>query len=59
MYRAIFNSAFVMGTLAIGLSCLLISGKIDLSAGNTGMMAGIVDVAPSQVPRSHGYRRFT
>jgi ribose/xylose/arabinose/galactoside ABC-type transport system permease subunit len=40
--RAIFNSAFVMGTLAIGLSCLLISGKIDLSAGNTGMMAGIV-----------------
>ena len=40
--RAIFNSAFVMGTLAIGLSCLLISGKIDLSAGNTGMMAGII-----------------
>jgi ribose transport system permease protein len=40
--RAIFNSAFVMGTLAIGLSCLLIGGKIDLSAGNTGMMAGII-----------------
>ncbi len=40
--RAIFNSAFVMGTLAIGLSCLLISGTIDLSAGNTGMMAGII-----------------
>ncbi len=40
--RAIFNSAFVMGTLAIGLSCLLISGKIDLSAGNTGMLAGII-----------------
>ena len=40
--RAIFNSAFVMGTLGIGLSCLLISGKIDLSAGNTGMMAGII-----------------
>ena len=39
--RAIFNSAFVMGTLAIGLSCILISGTIDLSAGNTGMMAGI------------------
>jgi ribose/xylose/arabinose/galactoside ABC-type transport system permease subunit len=40
--RAIFNSAFVMGTLAIGLSCLLIGGKIDLSAGNTGMLAGII-----------------
>ena len=40
--RAIFNSAFVMGTLAIGLSCILISGKIDLSAGNTGMMASII-----------------
>jgi len=40
--RAIFNSAFVMGTLAIGLSCVLIGGKIDLSAGNTGMMAGII-----------------
>jgi ribose transport system permease protein len=40
--RAIFNSAFVMGTLAIGLSCILIGGKIDLSAGNTGMMANII-----------------
>lgn len=40
--RSIFNSAFVMGTLAVGISCLLISGKIDLSAGNTGMMAGII-----------------
>lgn len=40
--RAIFNSAFVMGTLAIGLTCILIGGKIDLSAGNTGMMAGII-----------------
>ena len=40
--RSIFNSAFVMGTLAVGLSCLLISGKIDLSAGNTGMLAGII-----------------
>lgn len=40
--RSIFNSAFVMGTLAVGLTCLLISGKIDLSAGNTGMMAGVL-----------------
>jgi len=40
--RSIFNSAFVMGTLAVGSACLLISGKIDLSAGNTGMLAGIL-----------------
>ena len=40
--RNIFNSAFVMGFLAVGLSCLLIGGKIDLSAGNTGMMAGVI-----------------
>ena len=37
----IFYSVSVMGTLAVGLSCLMISGKIDLSAGSTGMMAGI------------------
>lgn len=40
--RNIFNSAFVMGTIAIGMSCLLISGQLDLSAGNTGMMAGVI-----------------
>ena len=40
--RNIFNSGFVMGTLAVGISCLLISGKIDLSAGSTGMMAGVL-----------------
>jgi len=40
--KNIFNSAFVMGTLAVGLACLLISGKIDLSAGSTGMMAGVI-----------------
>ena len=40
--RNIFNSAFVTGILAVGLSCLLIGGKIDLSAGNTGMMAGVI-----------------
>ena len=38
----IFYSVSVMGTLAVGLSCLLISGKIDLSTGSTGMMAGIL-----------------
>jgi len=37
----IFYSVSVMGTLAVGLSCLMISGKIDLSTGSTGMMAGI------------------
>ena len=40
--RAIFNSAFVMGILAVGAACLLIGGKIDLSAGNTGMLAGVL-----------------
>jgi len=40
--RNIFNSAFVVGTLAVGMSCLLISGKLDLSTANTGMMAGVL-----------------
>ena len=40
--RNIFNSAFVMGILAVGTACLLIGGKIDLSSGNTGMLAGIM-----------------
>ena len=40
--RNIFNSAFVMGTLAVGISCLLISGKIDLSTGSTGMLGGVI-----------------
>lgn len=40
--KNIFNSVFVMGTISVGMSCLLISGQIDLSAGNTGMMSGIV-----------------
>ena len=39
---SIFYSVSVMGTLAVGLTCLLISGKIDLSTGSTGMMAGIL-----------------
>ena len=40
--RGIFNSGFIMGILAVGIACLLISGKIDLSTGNTGMLAGII-----------------
>jgi len=36
-----FYSVTVVGSLAVGLTCLLISGKIDLSTGSTGMMAGI------------------
>ena len=40
--RNIFNAAFVMGTIAVGMSCLLISGQIDLSAGATGMMGGVI-----------------
>jgi len=39
---SIFYSVSVMGTLAVGISCLMISGKIDLSAGSTGMLAGIL-----------------
>ncbi len=40
--KNVFNSAFVMGTIAVGMSCLLISGEIDLSAGAVGMMAGVI-----------------
>ena len=40
--RNIFNSAFIVGTIAVGMSCLLISGSLDLSAGNTGMFAGVL-----------------
>jgi ribose transport system permease protein len=40
--RNIFNSAFVVGTFAVGISCLLISGQLDLSTANTGMMAGVI-----------------
>lgn len=38
----IFNQTFVMGTIAVGMSCLLISGQIDLSAGAIGMFAGVI-----------------
>jgi len=40
--RGIFNSGFVMGILAVGIGCLMISGMIDLSTGSTGMLAGIL-----------------
>jgi ribose/xylose/arabinose/galactoside ABC-type transport system permease subunit len=40
--RNIFNQAFIMGTLAVGLGTLLICGKADLSAGAIGMMGGII-----------------
>ncbi len=40
--KGILNSAFAMGTLAIGIGCLMISGEIDLSAGGTGMLAGVL-----------------
>ncbi len=40
--RSIFNQAFVMGTLSVGIGCLLICGKADLSSGAVGMMGGLV-----------------
>lgn len=40
--RNIFNSAFTVGTFAVGISCLLICGKLDLSTASTGMMAGVL-----------------
>ena len=40
--KNMFNTAFNTGMLAIGLSCLLISGEIDLSAGNLAMVSGII-----------------
>ena len=40
--RGILNSGFIMSILAVGIASLLISGKIDLSTGNTGMLAGIL-----------------
>lgn len=40
--KGIMNSAFAMGLLAIGIGCLMIAGEIDLSAGNTGMIASIL-----------------
>ncbi|NLA85863.1 MAG: hypothetical protein GX847_00995, partial [Clostridiales bacterium] len=40
--RSILNQAFVMGTLSVGIGCLLICGKADLSSGAIGMMGGLI-----------------
>ena len=40
--RSILNQAFVMGTLSVGIGCLLICGKADLSSGSIGMMGGLI-----------------
>ena len=40
--KNMLNTAFNTGMLAIGLSCLLISGVIDLSTGYTAMVGGII-----------------
>lgn len=38
----ILTSASIVGMLAIGISCLLISGEIDLSTGYVGTFGGII-----------------
>ena len=40
--KNMFNTAFNVGMLSIGISCLLISGVIDLSTGYTAMVGGII-----------------
>lgn len=40
--RNILTSASVIGMLSVGISCLLISGQIDLSTGYVGTFGGIV-----------------
>jgi len=40
--KNMFNTAFNTGMLAIGLTCLLISGVIDLSTGYTAMVGGVI-----------------
>lgn len=40
--KNILTSASVIGMLAIGISCLLISGQIDLSTGYVGTFGGII-----------------
>ena len=40
--KNMFNTAFNTGMLAIGLSCMLISGAIDLSTGYTAMVGGVI-----------------
>ncbi len=38
----ILNAASLTGTLAVGITCVLISGNADLSAGSVGMMGGVL-----------------
>jgi ribose transport system permease protein len=40
--RSILYACSTTGTIAIGMSCLMISGQIDLSSGATGMLGGLV-----------------
>ena len=40
--KNILNSASVIGMLSVGISCLLISGEIDLSTGYVGTFGGIM-----------------
>lgn len=40
--KTILNSAFTVGTFAVGISCLLICGKLDLSTASTGMLSGVL-----------------
>ncbi len=40
--RTILYSASLAGTLAVGASCILISGNCDLSVGSVGCMGGII-----------------
>lgn len=40
--KNILNSASVIGMLSVGISCLLISGQIDLSTGYVGTFGGII-----------------
>lgn len=40
--RTILTSASLSGTIAVGMSLVLISGHVDLSSGATGMMGGLL-----------------
>lgn len=40
--RTILTSASLSGTIAVGMSLLIISGHVDLSSGATGMMGGLL-----------------
>ena len=40
--RSILNTMVIVALLTVGASCLIISGKIDLSAGYVGTLCGIV-----------------